>query len=113
MSAPAGVRPPKPRPAFGAWSMVAVAVVITIVAGSAIDFDLLPLFRDTGRGWFIVSQFFAPDWSYLGRTVAPLVDTIAIAVVATGFGCVLVLVACVSGVMTAATLARIIETAHL
>jgi phosphonate transport system permease protein len=91
VSAPVGVRPPKPRPALGAWSMVAVAVVITIVAGSAIDFDLLPLFRDTGRGWFIVSQFFAPDWGYLGRTVAPLLDTLSIAVVATGFGCVLAL----------------------
>lgn len=91
MSAPAGARPPKPRPAFGVWSMIAVAVVATIVAGSAIEFDLLPLFRDAGRGWFVVSQFFAPDWGYLERTVAPLLDTLAIAVVATGFGCALAL----------------------
>lgn len=91
MSTPVGARPPKPRPGLGAWSVVVVAVVVTIVAGSAIEFDLLPLFRDTGRGWFIVSRFFAPDWSYLGRTVAPLLDTLSIAVVATGFGCALAL----------------------
>ncbi len=91
MTAPVAVRPPKPRPALGMWSLLAASVVITIVAGSAIDFDLLPLFSDTTRGWFIVSQFFAPDWSYLGRTVAPLLDTLAIAVVATAFGCVLAL----------------------
>jgi phosphonate transport system permease protein len=73
------------------WSLLAVAVVVTIAAGSAIEFDLLPLFSDTTRGWFIVSQFFSPDWGYLGRIVSPLLDTITIAVVASAFGCVLAL----------------------
>lgn len=91
MTAPTVTRPPKPRPAFGMWSLLAVVVVITIVAGSVIKFDILPLFSDTTRGWFIVSQFFAPDWGYLGRVVAPLLDTLAIAVVASSFGCVLAL----------------------
>lgn len=93
-SAPLGpARPARPRPAFGAWSLLALAVVATIVAGSAIDFDLWPLFSETTRGWFIVRQFFAPDWGYLGNVVQPLLETIAIAVVASAFGCVLALVA--------------------
>ena len=62
-------RPARPRPPLGAWSLIAIAVVVTIVAGSAIDFTILPLFTDTGRGWFIISQFFAPDWSFLVQTI--------------------------------------------
>ena len=79
-------RPARPRPPLGAWSLIAIAVVVTFVAGSAIDFTILPLFTDTGRGWFIISQFFAPDWSFLVQTIQPMSVTLATAVVATVIG---------------------------
>lgn len=93
MSTASAVRPARPRPPIGGWGLLAATVVITIVAGSAIEFDLLPLFTDTGRGWFIVQEFLSPDWGFLAQTVTPLVVTISVAVVATAFGCLFALVA--------------------
>lgn len=87
----AAPRPARPRPSLGAWSIVAVAVIVTIVAGASIEFTLAPLITDAGRGWFIISQFFAPDWGFLARTVQPLGVTIATAIVASAFGCALAL----------------------
>lgn len=90
--APASVRPPRPRPRWGSWALVALAVAVTAVAAAAIDFDLAPLLTDTGRGWFIVSQFLAPDWGFLAQTGGAWLDTISIAIVASLAGCVLALV---------------------
>lgn len=89
--AAAVTRPPKPRHSIRGWSLAAAVIVITVVAGSAIDFDLAPLFSDTTRGWFIVQQFLAPDWGFLGAVVDPLLGTLAIAVVSSAFGCALAL----------------------
>jgi phosphonate transport system permease protein len=88
--APSG-RPAKPRPRIGTWVLVAVAIVATVLAGNAIEFDLTPLFTETGRGWFIVSQFLNPDWSFLPQIVGPMLDTLAIAVLASVAGCALAL----------------------
>ncbi|MDQ4137291.1 MAG: phosphonate ABC transporter, permease protein PhnE [Actinomycetota bacterium] len=91
-AAPSG-RPAKPRPRWGSWALVALAVAVTIVAASSIEFDLAPLFTETTRGWFIVQQFLAPNWAFLGRTIGPWLDTLAIAVLASVVGCVVALVA--------------------
>lgn len=90
-AAPPG-RPAKPRPSLFGWALVALGVVVTLIAGNAIDFDLAPLFTDTGRGWFIVSQFLTPNWGFLPRTIEPWLDTLAIAVLASLAGCLLALV---------------------
>lgn len=84
-------RPSKPRPAWGAWALLAVVIVLTIVAGWAIKFDLSPLFLEGTRGWFIVREFLVPNWGFLARTVEPWIDTLAIAVIASVFGCLLAL----------------------
>ena len=98
MSAPAATvqpsaRPAKPRPRWSAWVLIALAVLVTIVAADFIGFDLSPLFTDTGRGWFIIQQFLQPNWGFLGRTIGPWLDTLAIAVLASLAGCLLALVA--------------------
>jgi phosphonate transport system permease protein len=90
-AAPAG-RPAKPRASWVGWALVVLAIVLTVVAGNAIEFDLTPLFTETGRGWFIVSQFLSPNWSFLGRTIGPWLDTFSIAILASLVGCVLALI---------------------
>lgn len=93
LAAPAAsARPAKPRPALGGASLVAVAVVATILAGSAIEFTLWPLVTNATRGGFIIAQFFQPDWGFLGRTLEPMMVTLATAVVASTIGCGLALV---------------------
>jgi phosphonate transport system permease protein len=85
-------RPAKPRLRWGGWALVALAVVLSVAAGNAIEFDLAPLLTDTGRGWFIISQFLSPNWAFLARTVNPWLDTFSIAILASLAGCLLALV---------------------
>ena len=85
-------RPTRPRPNWGVRALVVLALVITIVAGLAIEFDLRPLLFDGGRGWFIVSEFLKPDWAFLLRTIDPWLATLAIAVLATVVGSAIALV---------------------
>lgn len=89
---PASARPVRPRPAFGAWSLIALAVVVTILAGSSIDFTLWPLLTDTGRGWFVISHFLTPNWGFLVQTIGPMTVTLATAVVASVIGSFVALV---------------------
>jgi phosphonate transport system permease protein len=91
-SAAAAGRPAKPRPRIGGWLLIAVAILASVLAGGSIGFDLLPLFTDTGRGWFIIQQFLAPNWAFLARTVDPWLDTFGIAILASLVGCLLALV---------------------
>jgi phosphonate transport system permease protein len=92
MSSAAAARPPKPRPRVGTWALIALAILITVVAGNAIGFDLTPLFTDAGRGWFIIQEFLQPNWSFLPRTINAWLDTLYIAVLASVAGCLLALV---------------------
>ncbi|MBU1249597.1 MAG: phosphonate ABC transporter, permease protein PhnE [Actinobacteria bacterium] len=80
-------RPPRPRPRLGTYIGLAAVVAITIWAGIGIEFDLRPLWTDLGRGWFIIQEFLAPNWSYIGRTIGPFIETLSIAVIATLVGC--------------------------
>lgn len=90
---PRGVRPTKPRPSAAIWVAAAVVVVITVIAGAAIDFTLLPQVRNL-EGWFtILGEFFQPNWAYFPRILSPLWETISIAVVATTIGSIAALVA--------------------
>jgi phosphonate transport system permease protein len=89
-AAPAG-RPAKPRPRLVGWALAALAIVLTVVAGDSIGFDLSPLFSETSRGWFILSQFLSPNWSFLALTIEPWLDTFSIAILASLVGCVLAL----------------------
>lgn len=99
---PPAARPSKPRPKWGVRALVVLAIIITIVAAIDIDFDLTPLLFDSGRGWFIVSEFLKPDWAFLLRTVDAWLATLAIAVIATVVGSAIALgIAMLSSMVTA------------
>lgn len=85
-------RPVKPRANWGVRALIVLALVVTVVAGIAIKFDLRPLLFDGGRGWFIVSEFLNPNWAFLLRTIDPWLVTFSIAVLATVAGSVIALV---------------------
>jgi len=80
-------RPRRPRPRVGTFVAILAVLVITVWAGDGIDFDLAPLWTDFGRGWFIIQEFLAPNWDYVGRTIGPFIETLSIAVIATLVGC--------------------------
>ena len=82
-------RPPRPRVRPSTYAALVVVLVITVWAGAGISFDLSPLWNDWGRGWFIIQEFLTPNWLFIGRTISPFLDTLAIAVIATAVGCVL------------------------
>lgn len=82
-------RPSRPRPRVSTYLGALAVVAITVWAGVGIDFDLSPLWSDFGRGWFIIQEVLAPNWSYIGRTIGPFIETLSIAVIATLVGCVI------------------------
>ncbi|MER3390102.1 MAG: phosphonate ABC transporter, permease protein PhnE [Microcella sp.] len=82
-------RPARPRPRPGTYIAILAVLAITVWAGLGIEFDLTPLWTDLGRGWFIIQEFLAPNWSYIERTIGPFIETLSIAVLATLAGCVI------------------------
>lgn len=82
----APARPSRPPPRPSTYGAVSLVIAITIWAGIGIEFDLSPIWTDWGRGWFIIQEFLAPNWSFIGRTVAPFVETLSIAVIASAAG---------------------------
>lgn len=78
--------PAKPR---GAWKGPAIALAIvaaTIVMclpGIGIDVDIAAIARNWQNGADKVVKLLLPDWSFFPRTVAPLIETLQMAVIAT------------------------------
>lgn len=62
---------------------------MTLWSAWGIDFSLAPLFTDINRGAEVIAEFLRPNWSFLLRPVVigEFIATLAIAVVATLFGC--------------------------
>ena len=86
-----GGRPVKPRPSLLGLIGLALLVVVTVVAGTAINFTVVPRIRNVS-GWLgILGEFLQPNWEYFPRVLQPLWETISTAVVATTFGSVLAL----------------------
>ena len=81
--------PPKPR---GGWKGPAIAgaiVVVTVVMCLpviGIGVDLGAIARNWQNGAGKVLQLLVPDWSFFPRTIAPLVETLQMAVIATAIG---------------------------
>jgi len=85
-------RPPRPRPNWLLWTGIAVAVLITLWAGRAIEFTLEPLIYDIDRGRPVLRGFLDPDWDFLQRVIDPFLETFAIAIIASLVGCSIALV---------------------
>lgn len=86
-------RPAKPAPPWGTWAGIAVAAAVTIWAGTGIGFTLAPLFTDFARGWIVLQDFLNPNWGFIFQVGNAWLETLAIAVLASLFGCALGLVA--------------------
>ncbi|GAA1702398.1 phosphonate ABC transporter, permease protein PhnE [Microbacterium sediminicola] len=70
-----------------------MVVGFTIWAGAGIGFTLAPLFTDLGRGWVILEQLLHPNWLFIFEVGNAWLETLAIAVLASLFGCAVGLVA--------------------
>lgn len=86
-------RPVKPRTPWTLWAGLAATVALTLWAGWGIDFTLVPLFTDFGRGWVVIEQFLNPNWGFIFQVGNAWWETIAIAILASLAGCFLGLVA--------------------
>ena len=87
-------RPAKPRRSVALYAGIVAFVVITLVSVSeewGIGLDIRSIVDDIGRGWPIIQQLLDPNWEFLPRVVAPLVETFQIAIVAAVIGCGLAL----------------------
>ena len=92
----AGARPSKPPVRWTIWAGLATFVLITLWAAleplGGIGFTLAPLFTEQAvAGWYIIQQFFDPDWAFLARAYPALIETLYIAVIASAIGCALAL----------------------
>lgn len=56
-----------------------------------IGFDVVELLGNLTRGADILAEFLAPNWAFLPQTVEPMIETIAMAIIASVIGCVIAL----------------------
>ena len=91
-SAPRTSRPRKPRPSRLLIGGLVLAAAFTWWAGHSLGFSLRPLIENWSNGWVVIEQFLHPNWAFIWRVREAWVETIAIAIVATGVGVILGLV---------------------
>lgn len=83
------VPPPRPAGRWKPWVALAVVLGVTAVAmspqwGIAFGFDAIA--RNWMNGVEKILKLVQPDWSFFPRTVAPLIETVQMAVIATAIG---------------------------
>ncbi|MDP3953146.1 phosphonate ABC transporter, permease protein PhnE [Microbacterium sp.] len=81
--------PDKPSGAWKGPVIALVVVAITVVMclpGIGIDVDFSAIAQNWQNGAGKVLQLLVPDWSFFPRTVAPLIETLQMAVIATAVG---------------------------
>ena len=81
--------PPRPAGRWKPWLALAVVLVITAIAmspqwGVAFGFDAI--IRNWQNGADKIVELVQPDWSFFPRTVQPMLETLAMAVIATAVG---------------------------
>ncbi|CAN5487061.1 phosphonate ABC transporter, permease protein PhnE [soil metagenome] len=90
----ANARPPKPRPSLAIPVGAAVFLGITWLALSeqfGIGFDLGAIIEDITRGAGILGELLRPNWTFIPRTVDPIVETFQIAIIGAVVGCAIAL----------------------
>jgi phosphonate transport system permease protein len=95
---PRGPRPTRPRPGPTRWIAVGGVVAVTAwAASSATGIGLLAQLGEllesgmSQRTRQVIAQILSPDWSVIGATVGPFVETLSMAVLGTTIGCGLAL----------------------
>lgn len=89
MTAPHLVLPPRPRGRYRPWIIAAALLAVTVVMclpGIGIGLDLSGLVRNWEHGASKIIGLLQPDWSFFPRTVAPILETLQMAVIGTAVG---------------------------
>lgn len=87
-------RPPKPRGSLAVPIGLVAFLAITWVSLSeelGIGFDLFAILEDITRGGGILAELGQPNWSFVPRTLQPMLETIQMAIIAAVLGCGLAL----------------------
>ena len=93
MTAPAGegtARPARPRPSLVLPIGLLAAVAVTWVAASkqfGIGLDIGGIIEDITRGAGILGELLSPNWTFLDKTVEPMLETFRMAIIASVIGC--------------------------
>ncbi|MET1018982.1 MAG: phosphonate ABC transporter, permease protein PhnE [Microterricola sp.] len=83
------VPPPRPAGRWKPWLAAAIVLLITVITmlpGIGVGFSLDAILRNWQNGAERILQLLQPDWAFFPRTVAPLVETLQMAVIATAIG---------------------------
>ncbi len=86
--------PERPRGRWKLWAIAGVVLAITVIMclpGIGIGFDLQAIVRNWQHGADKVIKLLMPDWAFFPRTVAPWVETLQMAVIATAVASVIAL----------------------
>ena len=81
--------PARPRGRGRVWIAVAVVAAITVITclpGIGVGLDIAPIIANWRNGTNKVVELLTPDWSFFPRTVAPMVETLQMAVLGTVVG---------------------------
>ncbi|GAA2009691.1 phosphonate ABC transporter, permease protein PhnE [Microbacterium ulmi] len=73
----------KPWLAFGAVAALTVVMCLPVIG---VGLDLSAIVRNWQQGAIRVGQLLQPDWSFFPRTVAPMLETLQMAVLGTAVG---------------------------
>lgn len=87
-------RPPKPRPSLVVPIGLVAFLFVTWASVSeqfGIGLDPGELIEDIARGSGIIGELLNPNWSFLPRSVDPMLETFKMAVVASAIGCAVAL----------------------
>lgn len=81
--------PPRPRGGYRGPAIALGVLAVTVVMclpGIGIGVDLGAIARNWQNGADKILKLLAPDWSFFPRTIAPFVETLQMAVIATAVG---------------------------
>ncbi|MBF4563091.1 phosphonate ABC transporter, permease protein PhnE [Microbacterium sp. VKM Ac-2870] len=81
--------PPRPRGRGRVWIAVAIVAAITVITclpGIGVGLDIAPIIANWRNGATKIIELLTPDWSFFPRTVAPMVETLQMAVLGTVVG---------------------------
>lgn len=81
--------PPRPRGRYRPWIIAAAILAVTLfmcLPGVGIAFDLSGIVRNWDHGASKILGLLQPDWSFFPRTVAPILETLQMAVIGTAIG---------------------------